>query len=436
MSDFAARAALARMNLREVAVAAHYTSIGADLQHMAATNPEEAQADFMARRGELCAAFGFNAPEQRKPFAFANGMAIIPVAGTLINRFNWAYSSVTGYNFIRSQLNAALSDDDVTGIVLDVNSYGGEAAGCFELAADIRAARAIKPVMAVVDSNAYSAGYAIASAASKIVLTPSGGVGSIGVIAMHVDMSKALADYGYKVTLIYEAEHKADGNPYEPLPDDVKASIQKSIHTAYGMFTALVAENLGMDEQKVRDTKSRIYRAEEALSLGLIHAVATPNQAVQAFFDELSGSTLQLRNEGVSMTTATQEPGADQQAAHQAAVSTAASEARIAERARVAGITGCEEAKGRTALANHLAMNTDMSVDAAKGVLAVAPVEQTQASATNAFKQAMDASKHPNVGSEGGEGDNADGAQEGANLVSRILGAQAQATGVSSAKSK
>ena len=438
MSDFAARAALARMNLREVAVAAHYTSLGADIQHMASTKPEEAQAAFMDRRAEMCAAFGFNAQEQRKPFAFANGMAIIPVSGTLVNRFNWAYSSVTGYNFIRSQINSALADDDVTGIVLDVNTYGGEAAGCFELAADIRAARSKKPVMAVVDSNAYSAGYAIASAASKIVLTPSGGVGSIGVIAMHVDMSKAWADYGYKVTLIYEAEHKADGNPYEPLPDDVKASIQKNIHTSYGMFTALVAENLGMDEQKVRDTKSRIYRAEEALSLGLIHAIATPNQAVQAFFDELSGSTLQLRNEGVSMTTATEKPGADQQAADQAAaVQKAASEARTAERARVSGITGCEEAKGRAALANHLAMNTEMSVEDAKGVLAAAPAEQTQASAPNAFKQVMDASKHPNVGSEGGEGDKAEGSQgEGANLVSRILGAQAQATGVKLDKSK
>lgn len=218
----------------------------------------------------------------------------------------------------------------------------------------------------------------------------------------------------------------------------MKAGIQKSIHTAYGMFTALVAENLGMDEQKVRDTKSRIYRAEEALSLGLIHAIATPNQAVQAFFDELSGSTLQLRNEGVSMTTATEKPGADQQAADQAAaVQKAASEARTAERARVSGITGCEEAKGRTALANHLAMNTEMSVEDAKGVLAAAPAEQTQASTHNTFKQVMNASQHPNVGSEGGEGDNAEGSQgEGANLVSRILGAQAQATGVKLDKSK
>lgn len=436
MSDFAARAALARMNLREVAVAAHYTSMGADIQHMAATKPEEAHVAFMERRADMCAAFGFNAQDQRKPFAFANGMAIIPVSGTLVNRFNWAYSSVTGYNFIRSQITAALADDDVKGIVLDINSYGGEAAGCFELAADIRAARAIKPILGSIDSNAYSAGYAIASACSKIVLTPSGGVGSIGVIAMHVDMSKALADYGYKVTLIYEAEHKADGNPYNPLPEDVKTNMQKSIHTAYGMFTALVAENLGIDEQKVRDTKSRIYRAEEALSLGLIHAIATPNQAVQAFYDELSGSTLQLRNQGVSMTTATEKPGADTQAADQAAaVQKAATDARLAERARVSGITSCEEAKGRTTLANHLAMNTEMSVEDAKGVLAASAAEPAQqaSGAANPFKTAMDASQHPTVGTDGAS---AEGAQGGGDMIANILRAQATATGVSLDKSK
>lgn len=431
MSDFAARAALSRMNLREVAVAAHHTTLGTDLFQMAQTKPEEAEAAFMARRGELCAAFGFNAPEQRKPFAFSNGLAIIPVSGSLVNRFNSSYGYVTGYGFIRSQLNAALNDDDVTGIVLDVNSYGGEAAGCFELSAEIRAARDKKPVMAMVDSNAYSAGYAIASAASKIVVTPSGGVGSVGVITMHVDMSKMLSDIGYKVTLIYEAEHKADGNPYEPLPDDVKADITAGIKARYEEFVSLVATNLGVDAKVIRDTKSRIYRADEALSLGLIHAIATPNQAVQAFFDELSGSNHQLRSEGTTMTDATKEPGAEQLAATREAAAKAASEARIAERARVAGITGSEEAKGRTALANHLAMNTDLSVDAAKAILAAAPAEQAQTqSHANHFKDAMNADKHPNVGANGGEaGDDAEGEKDSTSLAARILNAQAKATG-------
>lgn len=442
MSDFAARAALSRMNMREVAIAAHYTDLGNDLRMMASTDAKTAQESFMERRGEICDAFGMRGELQEKPFAYVNGLAIIPVSGTLVNRFSGCYGWVTGYNFIRQQLNFALSDPDVKGIILDINSYGGEAAGCFELSAEIAAARKIKPITGVIDSNAYSAGYAIASACSKIVLTPSGGVGSVGVVAMHVDMSKMYADWGIKVTLIYEAEHKVDGNPYEPLPKDVQANIQASIHISYEAFVNLVAKNLGVDAQKIRDTKSQIYKADEALALGLIHAIATPNQAAQAFFDELSGSNHQLHHEGNEMTDATKkEPGAEQLAATAQATAQAASEARIAERARVSGIMGCEEAKGRSGLANHLAMNTDMSLEAAKAVMAAAPAEQAApapaAAKSNAFEQVMNASNHPNVGANGGEGEpNASSATEGASLVASILQSQEKATGLKLVSSK
>jgi signal peptide peptidase SppA len=400
MSDFAARAALSRMNLREVALASHYSGFATDLQAMAGMDPVQADAKFLDRRNDLCAAYGFNAPAQSKPFAFANGIAIIPISGSLINRFSGSYEGwVTGYNFIRRQLNLALADDDVKGIIFDVNSYGGEAAGCVELAAEIRASRDKKPSLALVDSNAYSAGFALASSASKVAAIPSAGVGSIGVITMHVDMSELLKEWGYKITLIYEAEHKADGNPYEPLPDAVKADVKARIHKAYEAFVGVVAENLSIDAQVIRDTKSRTYGAEEAMSLGLIHAVASPSVAAQAFFDELSGSITNLR-QGANMSTQTQEPGADTQAATQAA---AASAAKTAERTRINGILSCEEAKGREQMANHLAMNTEMSVDEAKKLLAVAPVAkaaEAPKAAANPFEAAMDATKNPNVGAD------------------------------------
>lgn len=403
MSDFAASAAFSRMNMQAVALAPQYAMLGRDLQAMAQMDAAVAEVKFLERRADMCAAYGFNTPEQRKPFAFTNGIAIIPISGSLINRFGSSYEGyVTGYNFIRRQLNLALADEDVTGIIFDVNSYGGEAAGCFELAAEIRASRSIKPSMALVDSNAYSAGYALASAASKVCVIPSAGVGSVGVITMHVDMSAALDKYGYKITLIYESEHKADGNPYEPLPDAVKASIQTSIKKAYEVFVGVVAENLGIDAKVIRDTKSRTFGADEALSLGLIHAIASPSAAAQAFFDELSGSTTNLRT-GANMPNAITEPGADTQAATQAAAATAATDARQAERTRISGILGCEESKGREAMANHLAMNTEMSVDDAKKMLAVAPLAAPQAAATpaaNPFEAAMAATPNPNVGTD------------------------------------
>ena len=413
MSDFAARAAISRMNLREVAMCPTYSGFAADMHALSRADEKSIEAKMVERRIEMAAAYGFNTTEQRKPFAFANGLAIIPITGSLINRFNGSYESyATGYNFIRRQLSMAMADEDVLGIIFDVNSYGGEAAGCFELAADIRAAREKKPSLAMVDSNAYSAGFALATAASKVVAIPSAGVGSVGVITMHVDMSKMLNDFGIKVTLIYEAEHKADGNPFEPLPDSVRADVQSRIHNAYEKFVAVAAENLKIDPKVIRDTKSRTYGAEDALKLGLIHAIESPSAAAQAFFDELSGSTTNLRT-GANMTTAKTEPGADDtQAATQAAATAAATEARTAERARVSGILGCEEAKGREAMANHIAMNTEMSLADAKAMLAAAPVAKAAeatpaAAATTPFAAAMDATKNPNVGAGAAAADEA-----------------------------
>lgn len=438
MSEYAARQALERMNLREVAIAASYTMLGNDLHQLAAAKTEEQQEKWLAyRRQELCEAYGFNTSEQRKPFAFANGMAIIPIVGTLINRFGSSYGWITGYNFIRRQLALALADEDVKGIILDVNSYGGEAAGCFELSEEIFLARGKKPIMAVIDSNCYSAGYALASGASKIICTPSGGVGSIGVVAMHVDMSKALAEFGYKVTFIHFGDHKVDGNPYEPLSDEVKASIQKSVNQSGEKFVSLVARNRNIDAAKVKDTQARVYRAEEAKDLGLIDTIATPTEAVQVFFDELTGSVQQPGKED-AMSTAENQPDAAAQAAAAAtatatanatAIANAQAEARKAEKARVSGIMGCDEAKGKSKLANHLAMNTDMSVDEAKAMLAVAAAEVVQQNSSgNSFTEAMDRSNNPEVGAEGGGGGGEGNGGESA--AARILRSQQAATGL------
>lgn len=428
MSEYAARAALVRMNQHEVLVAPHCPSLAADLWQMARTDPAQAREAFMARRGELCAAYGLNPIEQRKPFAFSDGIAVIPVHGTLINRFGQSYGSVTGYNFLRAQVAAAAADPEVLGIVYDMNSHGGEAAGCFETAADLKSLANGKPTVAVIDSNCYSAAYAIACAADKIVCTPSGGAGSIGVVAMHVDVSKALADFGVKITFIHAGQHKVDGNPFEPLSDDVKASIQKGVNKSYAAFVGWVAPNRNMTEAQVRATEARVYRADEAVELGLIDAVATPSQAVQAFFGELSGSTHQLQSEK-AMSEKSNQPGVAENATH-AAASESAAQARAAERARIKGIQDHEEAKGRTSLANHLALNTDLSVEQAAAILAAAPREEKakEASATSAnpFAQAMNSTENPNVGADGsvatGKG--------GDDAASAILRDQQAATGL------
>lgn len=438
MSDIVARAALSRMNMREALIARDYQEgFAADLAQMARTVPEEAQSKFMAEtRLELCEAYGFGRPQQSKPFAFADGVAIIPVHGSLINRFGWSYSFVTGYNFIRAQHNAALLDDDVKYIIHDHNSFGGEAAGCFELSDEIYASRGKKPIIAVVDSNCYSASFALATACDKIIAIPSAGVGSVGVVSMHIDMSKALESYGYKITFIYSGDHKVDGNPYEALAAEVKADIQKSVDKSRAKFVAVVARNLGLDSKIIYDTQARTYRADDALALGLIAKIAVPSAALQAAIDgddeedpvvtpegdDEQAATIETQSTNEEMTMDPTQGNNTPAAGQPAAAVNNQADAVKAERSRVQGIQSCEEAKGREALANHLAFNTEMSVADAKAMLAVAPTAAAApaaAATTNTLHQAMANTAQPNVGADAAAG--AAGAATGEKLTSEQM---------------
>lgn len=428
MSLLIARQALERLNLRESLFAPTYLAgLMADMRQLASADAAVEQDRAVAARVETLSAYGFSAdPEsvKRKPFAFHSGIAIIPIHGSLINRFGASWGFVTGYNFIRSQLNAALADDDVIGIVFDVNSNGGECAGCFELADDIFAARGKKPMLAVVDSACYSAAYATASAADRVVVTPTGGAGSIGVVAMHVSMEKMLSDAGYEINFIYAGKHKVDGNPYQDLSESVRADIQRGVDLSYEKFVLTVARNRQLDAKAVRDTEAQCYRAEDALELGLIDAVQSPAQAVSAFFNELSGSTTEeepMPTEKDDQANAATAPVTEQ---------ASAADVKKAERERVSGILNCEEAANNAALANHLALSTELSVEEARGILGASkPAEPAAAApvapAANHFQAAMDADKHPGLSNDesggGGEGEKS--------KADLILGAHSVASG-------
>ena len=133
-------------------------------------------------------------PEPARGYEVLGGVAIIPVEGTLVAKLGMLcpYSGMTGYDGIRVNFLTALADDAVRAIVLDIDSPGGECSGLFDLVDTIVAGRGVKPIRAILTEVAFSAAYAIASAADRISVPRTGGVGSIGVVCMHVDWSRAL----------------------------------------------------------------------------------------------------------------------------------------------------------------------------------------------------------------------------------------------------
>jgi hypothetical protein len=177
-------------------------------------------------------------PQARARIDAPAGVAVIPVVGSLVRRTMGLdpASGFTSYAEIAGMVDAALSDPSVEGILLDIDSPGGEAGGVFELGERIRAADAVKPIWAVASDAAFSAAYAIGCAASRLLVTRTGGVGSIGVIAMHVDQTARDAQQGYRYTPITAGEQKNDFSPHEKLGPDAHARLQAEVDRLYGLF--------------------------------------------------------------------------------------------------------------------------------------------------------------------------------------------------------
>lgn len=228
-------------------------------------------------------------PAPRRPYEVVQGAAIIPICGTLVHKLGTMrpYSGMTGYDGIRANLSMALADSAVKGIALDIDSGGGEVSGCFDLVDDIYAARGEKPIWAILSESAYSAAYAIASAADRITVPRTGGTGSVGVICMHVDFSKALSEAGITVKVLRSAEFKGEGNQYEPLSEGAEARMMADVMAMSRIFEDTVARNRGLKANAVRQTKAALFLGAQGVEIGFADAVMAPNEAFRALLAEL-----------------------------------------------------------------------------------------------------------------------------------------------------
>jgi len=309
----------------------------------------------------------------------ANGVGIIPVVGTLVNRglaVGEDSSGFTSYESIGVQLAAALADPKVQAILLDMDSPGGEATGMFSLAQSIRSARAQKPITAVVDDMATSAAYGLASSSTETVISPTSITGSIGVVLLHLDQSRELEMKGRKPTMIFAGAHKVDGNPFGPLSENVRADLQREVDTFYARFVDQVAAGRpALTTDKIRGTEARIFIGSEALDRGLADRMGTFDETLARLSSAISVNTT-TTNGGplMSNTPADTIPRAEHDAALAAARAEGERQGRTATAERIRAILTHAEAKGREGQAMVFAFDTDMAPEVAAKALAASPV--------------------------------------------------------------
>lgn len=211
-----------------------------------------------------------NSSAQRKPYDMAEGIAFINISGFLTADARWW--DETDYNEIVHEVKMAVADPDVKGILLRVDSAGGEVTKAFETARELAEAGKKKPMWTAVDPFAYSAAYMLACCGERIYVLPdSGGVGSIGVYSMHVDMSKALDKMGVAITIISAGKGKMDGNPYEPLSDGARKRFTAEVERYYEAFVGFVAEQRKMPAERiVKELGANLFNGRaQAIGSGL-----------------------------------------------------------------------------------------------------------------------------------------------------------------------
>lgn len=375
-----------------------------------------------------------------RPYNVQNGILVIPVSGVLLNRFSYQFGRwATGYQYIERAFTRGQEDPEVNGIALAIDSPGGEVAGNFELVDKMAAMRGSKPVRAYAADHAYSAAFSIASVADEIIVSRSGGVGSVGVVTAHVEFSEAMKEMGVKVTFIFAGKHKVEGNPYEKLPDGAKQRIQARIDRIYGEFTGLVARNRGMDEQAVRDTEALTYDASDALDVNFADRVGAMEEELVIFSKEAEPESELMANAPKKPTTPAAENDGGQitQAQLDAAVTEAKAEGHAegvaAEQDRMAAILGSDEGKARP-VAAQAALEAGMSAESAITMLGKLPTETAEAPepaaetpapaaeapAPSPFAKAM-GKGNPEVGAEAAPSSSESAEADGSNVMLNAL---------------
>lgn len=329
------------------------------------------------------ASFGGERASSHRPYQVVDRIAVIPVSGTMVNKGSWlnTMSGMSSYDQLIGQLKVAVSDPDVDGILLDMDTPGGMVAGAFDCADNIARMREIKPIWALANDMNCSAGQLIASAASRRLITQTACAGSIGVLMAHSNYAGKLEQDGVEITLIHSGARKVDGNQYQALPDDVRTRFQQKIDTTRMLFAQKVAQYSGMALEDVLATEAAVYCGREAVRAGLADEVVLNTDAVALMRDGLGKAPVKVIK-GENMSVNVEKKQIEQQEESMQLTTTGArtqpaddqiAAAVKAENQRIMGILNCEAAQGREAQARALAETPGMTVEDAQRILAAAP---------------------------------------------------------------
>lgn len=229
------------------------------------------------------------------------GIAVTDLRG-MMTKYGSSLSPLPGGTLgLQRTLRAAYADPSVLGMVLRIDSPGGNVAGTGALARDVRKISETKPIVAFIEDIGASGAYWVGSQAAQLVAGEEAYVGSIGVYAIVDDWSALFAKEGVKRHVIRAGAFKGAGTQGTEITAEQLAEFQRHINEVNGLFVKAVAGGRRMEfEQAMQLSDGRIHLAAQAKKLGLIDAVGSFEQAVKTA-KRLSGDRSQGRSKAAHL---------------------------------------------------------------------------------------------------------------------------------------
>jgi len=337
-----------------------------------------------------------------------DGVAIVPVMGPIFRYANLftMFSGATSVEDFATDFQAALDNPAVKAIVLNIDSPGGEITGVNELGAMIaRAAEGSKPVIAYAGGLAASGAYWLASQAQKIVADPTAMIGSIGVVATIRDSREKDAKAG--ITTYEIVSSQSPNKRLDPATDEGRAAMQVILDDLASEFVAAVALGRGVSDETVLNNfgKGGMMTAKRAIEAGMADELGSLEGVLAQLASPGSEAGPAIKFGGTAKSTegglmADEKTPAVPAAVDENAVRMAGAKAATD---RIAAILECDEARDRPTQAKAIALDTELTVEAAKKLLAASPKET--APAANALQAAMSHLPNPKVGEGAGAQD-------------------------------
>jgi ClpP class serine protease len=246
--------------------------------------------EFMAiDPGALARAFPPSREDESRLYQRVDSVALVNVRGPLESEAGWFWDGYRGPSGVKARVAAAMASDAAS-IVLCINSPGGAVAGLLETIDELRGSKR-KPIIAYCE-GAYSAAYALATLADRVIVSRAGGVGSVGVIATAVSYSEQLAKEGVAVAVVASGAQKTDLHPALPISDAAKTRLRTRVNELASMLAGEVARSRGTTAQKVLEMQAGVFYGTEAVASGLADAVGTLSDAITEAQKRGKGSSL------------------------------------------------------------------------------------------------------------------------------------------------